>query len=108
MKLISEKITSADGLLIASPEFNHTIPGTLKNLIDWLSRLSPKPFNYGPFYKKPIAIFSLAPAQSGGARCQDDLKKVLSIFNPFILNQPEVQIGNHEKKCDPITGELID
>lgn len=54
---IYEKIIHADGLLISTPEYNHSVPGGLKNLIDWLSRQE-----HSPFSKKPLAIMSCAAA----------------------------------------------
>jgi chromate reductase, NAD(P)H dehydrogenase (quinone) len=82
---VYEKILHADGLLISTPEYNHSVPGGLKNLVDWLSRMQ-----HVPFAKKPLAIMSASAAQSGGARAIDDLKKILSPFNPLFLHTPEV------------------
>ncbi len=90
---IYEKIVHADGLLISTPEYNHSVPGGLKNLVDWLSRMK-----HTPFAKKPLAIMSASAAQSGGARATDDLKKILSPFNPLFLHTPEVQIGHNYQK----------
>ena len=82
---IHEKIMKADGLLISTPEYNHSVPGGLKNLVDWLSRQQ-----HVSFARKPLGIMSVTAAQSGGARATDDLKKILSPFNPLFLHSPEI------------------
>ena len=60
---VAAKIAQADGIYIAAPEYNYSMSGVLKNLIDWLSRVPTAPFN-----KKPIAILSVTGSQGGGAR----------------------------------------
>lgn len=57
------RITKADGLIIASPEYNFSTPGTLKNLIDWTSRTKPVPWKY-----KPILLLAASPSPTGGHR----------------------------------------
>lgn len=97
-----EKIKNADGLLFVTPEYNHSVPGGLKNLIDWLSR-----FEHTPFSKKPTGIMTFAAAQSGGARAMDDLKKIMSPFNPLFLQTPEVQVNACYQKFTQM-GECTD
>jgi chromate reductase len=89
------EIVAADGLLIASPEYNFSIPAPLKNAIDWGSR----PPNQA-FQDKPIAIFSVTPGPVGGARVQYDLRRVLAQLWGHVLPRPEVFIGNAASKFD--------
>ena len=71
------EIEAADGLVIASPEFNHSISGALKNAIDWLSR---KPVSVAG---KPVCIVSAASSLLGGSRAQYDLRKILQPLPPL-------------------------
>lgn len=96
-----EKIAAADGLLIASPEYNFSVPAPLKNLIDWGSRAPNQVFQ-----DKPIAIFSVAPGPVGGARMQYDLRKILVQLWGLVLPRPEVFIVNAADKFS--NGTLTD
>src|SRR5919107_546814 len=78
---LADAIRAADGLIICTPEYNNSVPGTLKNAIDWLSRLPKQPFN-----EKPVAVQSASPGQFGGVRCQLALRPVLATLNAFVLN----------------------
>jgi len=98
----AEKIAQADALLIASPEYNHSLPAVLKNTIDWLSRL-PKPL----FQGKPVAIVSASPGLLGGARMQYDLRRILGQLGAMILSRPEVFINLAASKFDA-DGRLTD
>jgi chromate reductase len=86
---LREQVRRADGLLIVTPEYNFSIPGGLKNLIDWLSRGEDQ-----PFAGKPVAIMSASGGPVGGARVQYDLRKVLLFVNAMTLVKPEVFVGN--------------
>ncbi|MBL8380008.1 MAG: NAD(P)H-dependent oxidoreductase [Burkholderiales bacterium] len=85
---LREAILAADGLLIASPEYNFSVSGVLKNAIDWLSRVSPQPFK-----DKPVAILSVTAGPVGGARSQYELRKILGCLDALVLLKPEVFIG---------------
>ncbi|TXC67983.1 NAD(P)H-dependent oxidoreductase [Sphingomonas ginsenosidivorax] len=85
---LRERIRKADAVVIATPEYNYSIPGMLKNALDWVSRGDDQPFNY-----KPVAILSASPGPVGGARVQYDLRKVLLFMNAQVLAKPEVFIG---------------
>jgi chromate reductase, NAD(P)H dehydrogenase (quinone) len=98
-----EKIGTADGLIVTSPEYNHSISGVLKNAIDWASR-----GNDQPFAMKPVAIFSATTGPVGGARSQYDVRKILASINAQCLLKPEVFIGNAQTKFDATTGKLTD
>lgn len=88
VKRVRADIASADGLLIVTPEYNFSIPGMLKNLIDWASRGDDQ-----PFAGKPVAILTAAAGPLGGARVQYDLRKVMLFVNAMVLVKPEVFIG---------------
>lgn len=102
VKRLRGEITAADGLLIASPEYNFSVPAPLKNAIDWGSR----PPNQ-VFQDKPLAIFSVTPGPVGGARVQYDLRRILGQLWGHVLPRPEVFIGNAAAKFDA-QGRLTD
>ena len=95
VKGIYAKIIEADGVVIASPEYNYSVTSALKNLLDWMSRFQPNPLD-----KKPIAIFSVTGGPSGGARSQYDLRKMLVYFNALAMVKPEVMISSNYLKFD--------
>ena len=97
-----DEITQADGILIASPEYNFSLSGALKNAIDWLSRLQPM-----PFVDKPIALISASLGPMGGARVQYDLRRILGQLYTFIMVRPEIFIGSAATKFDA-EGRLTD
>lgn len=97
-----DAILAADGILIACPEYNWTIPGTLKNSIDWVSKMTPQ-----PYAGKPVAILSATAGPLGGARAQYDLRKSLSCIDAMLLGKPEVFIGMAQTKFDA-DGKLTD
>lgn len=99
---IADAIAAADGLMIACPEYNFSIPGGLKNLIDWISRIRPT-----PFMGKPTAILGSAPGPIGTARVQYDLRKVLSALDADLVTKPEVFVGLSGSKFDA-NGDLTD
>lgn len=80
------KIRAADAILIATPEHNYSIPGVLKNAIDWASR----PYGDNAFEGKPIAMMSASIGMLGGARAQYHLRQVLVFLNMHPLNRPEI------------------
>ncbi len=89
-------VSSCDGIIIASPEYNYGIPGVLKNAIDWTSR----PFDQNPFDKKPCAICSASASQFGGARAQQHLRQVLSAIGMLVMPQPELYIPKAQNIFD--------
>jgi chromate reductase, NAD(P)H dehydrogenase (quinone) len=95
-------IAGADGLLIVTPEYNYSIPGVLKNAIDWASRPPEQPFD-----AKPIAIMGASPGALGTARAQYHLRQCFVSLNGLILNRPEVMIGQANNKFDQ-QGNLTD
>jgi chromate reductase len=100
---LAEAIRAADGVIIVSPEYNWTIPGALKNALDWVSRLNDQPFK-----DKPIAIQSATGGPLGGARMQYHLRMALTYLNAFVFGTPEVFVGLAQTKFDEKTLELKD
>ena len=96
------RIKAADAVLIVTPEYNYSIPGVLKNAIDWASRPPDQPFD-----GKPMAIMGASPAFTGSARSQYHLRQVFIYLNALILNRPEVMISNAHTKFDE-QGQLTD
>jgi chromate reductase len=97
-------ILAADGVVIVTPEYNFTIPGGLKNAIDWLSRMK----DPSPFAGKPFAIQSATNGVLGGARMQYHLRQVLNGLDAFLLNSPEIFIGRVREKVNEEKRELTD
>jgi chromate reductase, NAD(P)H dehydrogenase (quinone) len=96
-------VKAADGVIVVTPEYNYSVPGTLKNAFDWLSRVSPQ-----PFAGKPVAIQSASSGMLGGARAQYHLRQILVFLDAQVLNKPEVMIGQVAGKVDPDTRQLSD
>jgi chromate reductase len=96
------RVRQADAVLIACPEYNSSIPGVLKNALDWLS-LAPNP----PFDGKPVAILGASAGWLGTSRVQSHLRQVLHFMNAFTVNKPEVFIGSAQAKFDA-AGDLVD
>ena len=90
-----ERIAQADALLIVTPEYNYSIPGVLKNAIDWASR-PPEP----PLNDKPLAIMGASPGLLGTSRAQYHLRQVCVYTNMHPLNKPEVMIMGAADKFD--------
>jgi len=99
----ADALRAADGLIIVSPEYNWTIPGGLKNAIDWTSRLKNDPFK-----GKPVALQSCAGGLLGGARMQYHLRQSLTSVEAVMLIRPEVFVTFAAKKFDEKTLELTD
>lgn len=99
---LKSQITAADGVLIACPEYNHGIPGPLKNAIDWASRPAMK----SPFAHKPVGVVGAAPGIVGTARVQGHLKLVLMGMLAHPFPWPELLVG--QAKTRFTDGELTD
>jgi chromate reductase len=95
------KIKNADALLIASPEYNYSIPGVLKNAIDWASR----PYIDKVFDGKPVALMSASVGRLGGARAQYHLRQSFVFLNMYPINHPEVMLPSASQYIDE-TGNL--
>ncbi len=97
-----EAIRKADGILIASPEYNHGMSGVTKNAIDWASR-PPKDM---PIDGKPVGIFGASPGITGTARSQDQLRQSLKSINAICMPKPELLLFRAGEKFED--GELTD
>lgn len=97
-----EQIAAADAIVIVSPEYNYSIPGPLKNAIDWASR----PPNQ-PFVDKPLAIMGASPGMLGTGRMQYHLRQVAVFLNMHVVNRPEVFVAKAPERFDA-TGKLTD
>ncbi len=102
VRALKAKVAAADALLIATPEYNNSIPGVLKNAIDWASR----PYSDNSFEDKPVAIMS-AGASLGGVRAQISLRQVFVFLYMHALNKPQVLVANARTRVDA-SGEFTD
>lgn len=100
---MGKSIAAADGLIIVTPEYNYSVPGALKNALDWLSRLPDT-----PVAGKPVAILTASPGAIGGARAQYHLRQILVFLDGRVLNKPEVMIGQAASRLDPESGSITD
>jgi chromate reductase len=99
---LREQIKAADAIVIATPEYNYSFPGVLKNAIDWASRPPDQPFD-----GKPIALIGATPGGLGTSRAQYHLRQVFIYLNGHVLNRPEVMISAAPTKFDN-DGKLTD
>jgi chromate reductase len=99
---LAERIAAADAILIVSPEYNYSMPGVLKNGLDWLSRVKGK-----PFAGKPLAIMGTSPGRFGTVRMQHHLRQALLFTEARVLPKPEVMLGSGGELFDE-TGTLAD
>jgi chromate reductase len=102
VQVLAKQIRDADAVLIASPEYNYSIPGGLKNAIDWVSRVDNQPFN-----GKLVAIMGASPGRIGTARMQYHLRQSFVFLNSIVLNRPEVMVANAAAMFDD-QGNLTD
>jgi chromate reductase len=96
VKEFKTKIRSADAILIATPEYNYSIPGVLKNAIDWASR----PYPDNAFDGKPVALMGASIGTLGTARAQYHLRQSFVFLNMYPVNQPEVFVAHAQEKFD--------
>jgi chromate reductase, NAD(P)H dehydrogenase (quinone) len=99
----ADAIRTADALIIVSPEYNWSIPGGLKNAIDWVSRMKEQPFK-----DKPVVLQSCAGGILGGSRMQYHLRMSLTSVDAILFGRPEVIITFAAQKFDEKTLELKD
>jgi chromate reductase len=96
VKEFKAKIREADALLIATPEYNYSIPGVLKNAIDWASR----PYGDNSFEGKPAAIMSASSGMLGAVKAQFHLRQTFVFLDVFAINRPEVVVTFASEKID--------
>lgn len=99
---LRQQIAQADALLFVTPEYNYSMPGVLKNAIDWASRGADQPFAH-----KPAAIMGASAGRLGTARAQYHLRQTLVFLNVHPLNQPEIMIPTAQNLIND-QGELHD
>ena len=97
------RILAADAILFATPEYNYSLPGGLKNAIDWASR----PYGESAWPGKPAAVMGASVGSLGTARAQYHLRQILVTLNMPVVNQPEVMIGDAARRFDK-DGRLSD
>lgn len=97
------RIRAADAILFATPEYNYSIPGVLKNAIDWASR----PYGDSAWEGKPVAVMGASPSMLGTARAQYHLRQCFIFLNMYPMNGPEVMIANAPDRFDT-QGQLTD
>jgi chromate reductase len=93
---LKKRVREADAILIVTPEYNYSVPGVLKNAIDWASR----PYGDSAWNGKPVAIMGASVGTIGTARAQYHLRQMFVFLNMFPVNQPEVMIGNAAERFD--------
>ena len=92
---LGDAIRAADGVIFVTPEYNYSVPGALKNAIDWVSRLPNQPFK-----DKPVALQSVSTGILGGARCQYHLRQIMVFVEALVFNKPEVFVAGAKSKID--------
>lgn len=103
VQALAQAIGERRAVVIVTPEYNYSVPGALKNALDWLSRLQPKPLS-----GKHVLLQSASMGALGGVRGQYHLRQVLVALNAQVMNLPEVLIGNVDRKVDVASGRLVD
>lgn len=102
VEALREKVRAADAILIATPEYNFSVPGVLKNAIDWVSRPPSQ-----PFADKPLAIMGASGGLSGTMRAQYHLRQIAVFLDLHVVNKPEVFVRSAAEKIDA-EGKLHD
>jgi chromate reductase, NAD(P)H dehydrogenase (quinone) len=100
---LRHSVAAADGILLVTPEYNHGVPGVLKNAIDWLSQ----PLRGNVLEGRPVAIMGASSGLAGTARAQTQLRQSFVLTNTPVLLQPEVLVGRAHEKFDA-AGRLTD
>lgn len=102
------QILAADAILFATPEYNYSVPGVLKNAIDWASRPDGESVWLKSVWQgKPAAVMGASLGGLGTARAQYHLRQILVALDMPVVNQPEVMIGNAAQRFDA-DGRLTD
>lgn len=99
---LAEAIRGSDGLIVATPEYNYSVPGVLKNAIDWLSRVEKQ-----PFAGKPMGLLGGSMGLMGTTRSQSHLRQIMVCLDAHLMNKPEVLVATVHTKIDA-EGKLTD
>lgn len=86
---LKDVVASADGIIFATPEYNRSIPGVLKNAIDWVSR----PYGQNSFAHKPVLVAGVSVGKTGTAIAQSHLRQILTHLDMHVIGQPEIYLG---------------
>ena len=100
VKALQEKVRQADGIIIATPEYNFSVPGVLKNATDWLSRSG------NPFKWKRVGVMGASQGPVGTARAQYHLRQNLNGLEAIVMPKPEIFVATADKKF--VNGQLTD
>ncbi len=100
---MGDAVALAEAVIIVTPEYNHSMPGVLKNALDWMSRMPTLPFE-----QKPVAIQSVSTGRLGGSRAYEHLRQVMVAMDALTLNKPEVHIPHVAGMVDPHKGVVRD
>jgi len=103
VRAFKDAIRGADAVLMVTPEYNHGVPGVMKNAIDWASR----PPRGAPLNGKPVGIIGASPGMTGSTRGQSQLRQAFEFTNSYCMPQPEVLVFRAHEKFDA-TGRLSD
>jgi chromate reductase, NAD(P)H dehydrogenase (quinone) len=93
---LKKRIRAADAILLVTPEYNYSVPGVMKNAIDWAAR----PSGDNSWNDKPVAVMSVSPGAFGGVRAQYALRQSFVFLNMHAVNRPEVMIAKAHEKFD--------
>jgi chromate reductase, NAD(P)H dehydrogenase (quinone) len=102
-QVVKTAVETADGVLFVTPEYNRSVPGVLKNAIDWASR----PYGSNSFARKPVGVVGASIGPVGTAIAQADLRHIMSFLDAKAMGQPEIHMANAGPLFNE-TGELID
>jgi chromate reductase len=102
VRSLADQVGLADAVLIVTPEYNYSIPGVLKNALDWVCKTEHQPFQH-----KPVAIMGASPELSGTSLAQHHLRQILVCLNARVMSEREVMIGAADVKFDE-RGRLVD
>jgi chromate reductase, NAD(P)H dehydrogenase (quinone) len=100
---LKQAIRAADGVLMATPEYNHGVPAVMKNAVDWASR----PPKAAALDQKPVGVIGASPSFTGSARGQSQLRQAFVFTNSFCMPQPELLVHRAHEKFDD-EGRLTD
>jgi chromate reductase, NAD(P)H dehydrogenase (quinone) len=100
---LKTRVRAADAILLVTPEYNYSIPGVLKNALDWASR----PYGDNAWNGKPVAVMGASVSMLGTVRAQYHLRQVFVFLNMYPVNQPEVMIAYAAERFDA-AGTLLD